>query len=95
MKIVVAAAGAGTVPAAWACTSSAAFLVYGVMQSSDGVSIDVKSTGAGMGISSPTFVIGGAANDTVTFTFSPEASGFLTLYTDDEKATASIKLLPH
>jgi hypothetical protein len=94
MKIVVASAGAGTVPASWACTSSAAFLVYVVMQGSGGgVEIGVKSTGASTGVSAPAFVVGGVANDTVTITFSPETSCFLTLETDNELATASIKLL--
>jgi hypothetical protein len=91
MKIVVAAAGAGTVPAAFECTSSASFLVYGVIQDNGGIAIEVKSTGASFGLDLPTFVVGGIANDTVTVNFSPGTNGFLTLYTDNEKATASIK----
>jgi len=82
-KILVSAFAPGTLPETVTCTSNANFIVYGTTNgASFGYSISVKSTGAGMGTNSPTFVVGAGAGDTITFIFQPGMTGFLTLQTE-------------
>jgi len=87
-KIVVSAFAPGTVPETVTCTSNKAFLVYCSTNFSTkpgaswGYSVNVKSTGAGMGSQAPTFIVGGPARDVITFIFTPGVTGFLTLQTE-------------
>jgi hypothetical protein len=90
-QIVVQAFGAGTKTAYWKCTSDAAFLVYVMTNRNDGIAVEVKSTGAGLGTNAPSFVVGGVAGDEVNINVAGGSAtgGFLTLQTA-EGATASI-----
>ena len=55
-----------------------------------GYYVNVKSTGFGAGTEAPTYIVGGTANDVITFTFTPGVTGFLTLHTEcGAKATIS------
>jgi len=47
-----------------------------------GYSVNVKSTGSAGGSLAPTYIVGGPANDVITFIFSPGVTGFLTLETE-------------
>lgn len=78
MKIPVKSVAPGSLPETVDCTSNHAFLVYGVTNGGGDYSVSVKSTGAGMGVRSPTFVVGGPANDVVTLIIQPGTTGFLT-----------------
>lgn len=90
-KILVMAVAPGTTPEVVNCTSDRNFLVYGITNGVGEYGIEVKSTGFGMGgTSSPTFTVGGIANDTVTIILQPGTTGFLTLQTEEHaKATMS------
>lgn len=95
-QILVYALAPGTQPEGIKCTSSAAFLVYCSTnyfgpggEPPWGYSVAVKSTGAGLGSTSPVFTVGGVADDVVTITFQPGTTGFITLQTSRE-AIASI-----
>src|SRR5215831_12614134 len=76
-QIVVFAFAPGTQPQTVKCTSNRAFLVYCSTNFSLtpppgwGYSVNVKSTGAGGGSLAPTYIVGGPANDIITFIFSP------------------------
>jgi hypothetical protein len=92
-KIIVRAAGAGTLPGAVYCTSSAPFMVYGLTNmtpNGTGYGVGVQSTGASFGTIAPTFAIGAGAADTIVLTFPPGTNAFLTLQTECG-ATASIE----
>ena len=85
---MVSAFAPGTQPETVKCTSNRAFLVYCSTNFSPkpppgwGYSVSVKSTGAGGGSLAPTYIVGGPANDVITFIFSPGVTGFLTLQTE-------------
>jgi hypothetical protein len=90
MKILVRAASPGTLQAVVNCTSEADFLVYGVTNGGGDYAISVKSTGSAMGLGSPTFTVGGTANDVVSIILQPGTNAFLTLQTcKDAKASIS------
>jgi hypothetical protein len=82
MKILVKAVAPGSLSETVHCASGHAFLIYGITNGG-GYSVNLKSTGAGIGIGSPTFMVGGIANDVVTVIIQPGTTGFLTLQTDD------------
>ena len=85
---MVSAFAPGTQPETVKCTSNRAFLVYCSTNFSPtpppgwGYSVNVKSTGSGGGSLAPTYIVGGPANDVITFIFSPGVTGFLTLQTE-------------
>jgi hypothetical protein len=87
-KILVSAFAPGTEPETVTCTSNKAFLVYcstnftSRRTEGSGYFVNVKSTGAGVGSLAPTYIVGGPANDVITFNFSPGLTGFLTLQTE-------------
>jgi len=87
-KIVVSAFAPGTQPETVKCTSNRAFLVYCSTNFSPtlppgwGYSVSVKSTGTSGGSLAPTYIVGGPANDVITFIFAPGVTGFLTLQTE-------------
>ncbi len=81
-KILVKAVAPGTRAETVQCTSDTDFLVHGITNGGGDYAINVKSTGAGMGIGSPTFTVGGIANDVVTVILQPGTTGFLTLQTE-------------
>jgi hypothetical protein len=87
-KIVVSAFAPGTQPETVNCTSNRPFLVYCSTNFSPtlppgwGYFVGVKSTGATVGSLAPTYIVGGPANDVITFIFSPGVTGFLTLQTE-------------
>ena len=81
-KILVKAAAPGSVQEVVNCSSNADFLVYGITNGGGDYAISVKSTGAGMGVGSPTFTVGGIANDTITIILQPGTTAFLTLQTE-------------
>ena len=89
MKILVKAVAPGTTQVVITCTSSASFLVHGVTNGHGSYAINVRSTGAGFGVGSPTFTVGGIPNDTVTLIFQPGTNCWVTLQTEDS-ANASI-----
>ncbi len=96
-KILVRAFAPGNLPETVTCTCDADFMVYGTTNAGVlantpgwGYSISVKSTGAGIGSVSPTFIVGASAGDTITFVFNPGVTGFLTLQTECG-AKASVK----
>ena len=89
MKILVKAVIPGLTQAVAKCTSSAAFLVYGITNGIGDYAIDSQSMGTSFGISSPTFTVGGIANDTITVIVQPGTACFITLQTE-KGATASI-----
>ena len=89
MKILVKSVIPGLTQAVAKCTSSAAFLVYGVTNGVGQYAIDSQSTGTSFGTSSPTFAVGGIANDTITVIIQPGTACYLTLQTE-KGATASI-----
>ena len=91
MKILVEAVFTGNTQAVVACTSSAEFMVHAISNGVGEYVINVKSTAAGMGTRSPTFAVGGIANDTVTVIIQPGTNCFLTLETEDA-AHASITI---
>ena len=88
MKILVKAVAPGSLQEVVNCTSDHAFLVYGITNGVGDYSIAIKSTGAGFGVSSPTFIVGGIAKDVVTIIIQPGTTAFLTLQTE-AGATAS------
>ena len=90
MKILVKAVAPVTAPAVVKCTSNADFLVYGTTNGAGDCVIETKSTGASVDTRSPTFTLGGVANDVVIVLVTPGTKGFLTLQTADG-ATASIR----
>lgn len=90
MKILVKGAAPGSTPETITCTSSADFLIHVATNGIGSYSINVKSTRLGIGTGSPTFTVGGIANDVVTFIFLPGTTGFITLQTENT-ATASIR----
>ncbi len=90
MKILVKAVAPGSEQEVVNCTSDNDFLVHGITNSGGEYAIDVKSTGAGIGIASPTFTVGGIANDIVTVIIQPGTTGFLTLQTEED-AKASFR----
>jgi hypothetical protein len=87
-KILVSAFAPGTQPETVKCTSNKPFLIYCSTNFSPkpppgwGYSVGVKSTGAAGGSEAPIYIVGGPANDVITFTFSPGVTGFLTLQTE-------------
>lgn len=87
-QIVVSAFAPGTQPETVKCTSSRPFLVYCSTNFSPapppgwGYSVNVKSTGSGGGSLAPTYIVGGPANDVITFILSQGVTGFLTLQTE-------------
>ena len=87
-KILVSAFAPGKEPETVTCTSNKAFLVYCSTNFSPklppgwGYSVSVKSTGAGNGSLAPGYIVGGLANDVITFIFSPGVTGFLTMQTE-------------
>jgi len=89
MKILVKSVIPGNTQVVAKCTSHADFLVHGVTNGHGEYAIGVQSTGTSFGISSPTFAVGGIANDTVTVIIQPGTSCYLTLQTE-KGATASI-----
>jgi len=89
MKILVRGVAPGSKPETITCTSKADFLVYLATNGVGGYSVNVKSTGFGMGTESPTFTVGGTADDVVTFIFQSGTTGFITLQTE-KTAIASI-----
>lgn len=88
-QILVRALEPGTKLARLKCISNADFLVYcstnffstGGAPPGWGYSVQVNSTGAGIGSTSPIFIVGGVANDVITITMTPGTSGFITLQT--------------
>ena len=95
-KILVHAFAPGTQSETVKCTSNRPFLVYCSTNFSLkpppgwGYFVNVKSTGFGGGSEAPTYIVGGPANDVITFTFTPGVTGFLTLQTEcGAKATIS------
>jgi hypothetical protein len=95
-QIVVHAFAPGTESETVKCTSNRPFLVYCSTNFSLkpppgwGYFVNVKSTGSGAGTEAPTYIVGGPANDVITFTFTPGVTGFLTLQTEcGAKATIS------
>ena len=95
-QIVVHGFAPGTQPETVKCTSNRSFLVYCSTNFSLkpppgwGYSVNVKSTGFGAGTEAPMYIVGGSANDVITFTFTPGVTGFLTLHTEcGAKATIS------
>jgi hypothetical protein len=89
-KILVTGVAPGTLQEVVECTSECDFLVYGITNGVGEYAINVKSTGFGMGTGSPTFTVGGKANDIVTIIMQPGTTGFLTLQTEkDAKARFS------
>jgi hypothetical protein len=82
MKILVKAVAPGSLQEVVNCTSEEDFLVYGITNGGGDYAINVKSTGAGFGVGSPTFIVGGKAKDTVTIILQPGTTGFLTLQTE-------------
>jgi hypothetical protein len=89
MKILVKAVVPGSTQATVTCRADADFLVYGVTNGIGDYALSVKSTGISFGTSSPTFVVGGLAHDTVTIIIQPGTSCFITLQTR-KAAKASI-----
>jgi len=97
-KILVSGLAPGTTSAGVKCTSNTPFLVYCSTNFSGGgnppgwgYSVNVKSTGFGMGSGAPSFTVGGVANDEVTITFTPGTTGFITLQTEcNAKASISV-----
>ena len=88
MKILLKAVATGSVIVT--CTSNADFLVYGTTNGVGDCVIESSSTqGFSVDIHSPTFAVGGIANDRVLFLVAPGTKGFFTLQTADG-ATASI-----
>ena len=87
-QILVSAFAPGRDPETVTCTSNRAFLVYCSTNFSLkpppgwGYSVNVKSTGSAGGSLAPTYIVGGPANDVITFIFSPGVTGFLTLQTE-------------
>jgi hypothetical protein len=87
-QIVVSAFAPGTQPETVKCTSNRPFLVYCSTNFSLsppagwGYSVSVKGTGFAGGSLAPTYIVGGPANDVITFIFSPGVTGFLTLQTE-------------
>jgi hypothetical protein len=87
-KIVVSSFAPGTQPETINCSSNRAFLVYcstnffPTPPPGWGYSVGVKSTGTAGGSLAPTYIVGGPANDVITFIFSPGVTGFLTLQTE-------------
>ena len=87
-QIVESAFAPGTQPEIVKCTSNRAFLVYCSTNFSPkpppgwGYSVSVKSTGAGGGSLAPIYIVGGPANDVITFIFGPGVTGFLILQTE-------------
>lgn len=87
-QILVSAFAPGTQPETVTCTSNRPFLVYcstnfgPTLPAGWGYFVNVQSTGAGNGSQAPTYIVGGPANDVITFTFSPGVTGFLTLQTE-------------
>lgn len=80
-QILVKSVAPGSLQEVVECTSTADFLVYGITNGGGDYSINVKSTGSGGGVGSPTFTVGGIANDVVTIILQPGTTGFLTLQT--------------
>ena len=88
-QILVRALAPGTKPAGLKCVSNADFLLYcstnffgtGGAPPGWGYSVQVNSTGAGIGSASPTFIVGGVANDVITIRMQPGTTGFITLQT--------------
>ena len=81
MKILVSSVVPGSAQATALCSSNADFLVHGVTNGLGDYAITVKSTGVSFGTSSPTFTVGGIANDVVTVIIQPGTSCFITLQT--------------
>jgi hypothetical protein len=90
MKILVKALAPLADPAIVRCTSDADFLVYGATNGAGDCVIETRSTGASVDTHSPTFTVGGVANDLVIVLVTPGTKGFLTLQTANG-ATASLK----
>jgi hypothetical protein len=90
MKILVKAVAPGSTPETVKCTSAADFLVYGITNGGAGYAIGVQSTGAQLGLDSPSFTVGGGAHDVITIIVAPSTTGFVTLQTE-KGAKASIK----
>jgi len=90
MQILVKSAviSPGGLPETVNCSSDQAFLVYGVTNGRAEYSIDVRSTRTRIGVSSPTFIVGGIANDVVTLVIQPGTTGLFTLQTDDAAVRA-------
>jgi hypothetical protein len=65
MKILVKAVAPLADPAIVRCTSDADFLVYGATNGAGDCVIETRSTGASVEMHSPTFTVGGVANDLV------------------------------
>jgi hypothetical protein len=82
MKILLKAVAPGSVQEVVNCTSEEAFLVHGITNGGGDYAISIKSAGAGFGVGSPTFTVGGIAKDVVTITIQPGTTGFLTLQTE-------------
>ena len=89
MKILVKSVIPGLAQAVAKCTSSAAFLVYGITNGIGEYAIESQSTGTSFGTSSPTFTVGGIKNDTITVIIQPGTACYITLQTE-RGATASI-----
>jgi hypothetical protein len=76
-QILVSAFAPGTQPETVTCASNRPFLVYcstnfgPTLPAGWGYFVNVQSTGAGNGSQAPTYIVGGPANDVITFTFSP------------------------
>ena len=87
-EMLVSAFAPGTQPQTFKCTSNRPFLVYCSTKFSLtpppgwGYFVSVKSTGAGGGSGAPAYIVGGPANDEITFVFLPGVTGFLTLQTE-------------
>ena len=88
-KMLVRSFAPGRLQEVIECTSESDFLVYGITNGGGDHAINVKSTGAGGSVGSPTFTVGGIANDVVTIIVQPGTTGFLTLQTE-KRARASI-----
>jgi hypothetical protein len=80
-QILVSAFAPGLQVESVICTSNADFLVYCATNTVGQYGVDVQSTGAGMGTGAPVFIVGGVANDVITFRISPGTTGFMTLQT--------------
>ena len=65
MKILVKAVAPLADPVIVRCTSDADFLVYGATNGAGDCVIETRSTGASADTHSPTFTVGGVANDLV------------------------------
>src|SRR6516225_5037129 len=77
-QILVSSLSPGTLQAIANCTSNQDFLVYCTTNgAAPGYAVQVKSIGTGIGTQSPVFIVGGVANDVITFIMQPGTTSFI------------------